>query len=134
MTSLKQRVIMALTSFTLLFGTLAVAAPVGAQAPDPSVPLQAIGGAAGIEGAEDDNAVFDIIGRIVNIVLGLLGVVFFAWVLWAGVTWMTANGDPGKVQKAQKMMIEAAIGIVIILSALAISNFVVGQLVTATAG
>jgi hypothetical protein len=47
--------------------------------------------------------------------------------------YMTAGGDPGKVDKAKKMITEGIVGIVIIIAAYSISSFVIDALKGATA-
>lgn len=101
---------------------------------DPSAALtDTAAAAAGLPDAGDaDTQIFTIIGNIVDILLGLLGIIFFLLTVWAGYIWMTAQGDPAKVTKAQKLLTEGAIGLVIIFAAYAISNFALNQLLTAT--
>jgi len=67
-----------------------------------------------------------IIGRIINIFLGFLGIIFLVLMLYAGYMWMTAAGDPEKVKKAQLTIRNAIIGLVIIASAWAITSFILG--------
>lgn len=64
--------------------------------------------------------------------LGLLGVVFIGLIIYAGVLWMTAQGDDKQVTKAKNVLIQAIIGLTITISAYAITNFVISGLVTAT--
>jgi hypothetical protein len=45
---------------------------------------------------------------------------------------MTAGGDEKKVAKAKTILITSVVGLVILLSAYAISSFVLDQLITAT--
>jgi hypothetical protein len=71
------------------------------------------------------SSMFEIIGTLINVFLGLLGVVFLLLVLYAGFLWMTAGGDDKQVEKARKMLTNATIGLVIILSAYAITTFVI---------
>lgn len=70
------------------------------------------------------SSVFEIIGTLINVFLGLLGVVFLLLVLYAGFLWMTAGGDDKQVEKARKMLVNATVGLVIVLSAYAITTFV----------
>ncbi len=72
------------------------------------------------------------IARIIRAILGFLGVIAVAIMLYGGFTWMTAGGAEAKVEKAQKIIVAGAIGLAIILSAFAITSFVVNQLVSAT--
>lgn len=72
------------------------------------------------------------IARIINILLGFLGVLAVVLVLWGGFKWMTAAGDEGKIGDAKKLMGGGVVGLVIILVAYAITAFVVNQLIQAT--
>ena len=47
--------------------------------------------------------------------------------MFAGYLWMTAGGDSGKVDKAKSYMLNAVIGIIIILAAYIITEFVIEQ-------
>ena len=85
-----------------------------------------IGRGSGI--ALSQKTVPEVIGDIVGVVLSLLGVLFFLLILYAGIMWMTAFGASDKVEKAKDILIHAAVGLVIVLSAYAISQFVFSRL------
>lgn len=68
-------------------------------------------------------------GSIINVVLGFLGILLLFYMLYAGFLWMTAGGDTKKVEKATSIITQAVIGLVIIVAAFAISNFVLGSLI-----
>lgn len=68
-------------------------------------------------------------GSIINVVLGFLGILLLFYMLYAGFLWMTAGGDTKKVEKAQSIITQAIIGLLIIVAAFAISNFVLGSLI-----
>ena len=70
--------------------------------------------------------------NIIKAALGILGIVAVVIVLWGGVMWMTAGGSEDKVGKAKKILFSGIIGLVIILSAFALTQFVVNQLIGAT--
>ncbi|MEK9183000.1 MAG: IPT/TIG domain-containing protein, partial [Patescibacteria group bacterium] len=72
-----------------------------------------------------------IVAKIINVALGLLGIIALVLVLWGGYEYMTAGGDEEKVTKAKKIMLDAAIGLAIILSAFAITQFVISKLTDA---
>jgi len=72
------------------------------------------------------------IQSIIQIILGFLGIIAVLIILWGGFIWMTAAGDPDKVDKAKKMIYSGIIGLVIIFAAYAIAYFVINSLVTAT--
>jgi len=93
-----------------------------------NVYLNEIGGELGL-GTRDVRLV---IASIINVALGLLGIVAVVLILYAGLTWMTAGGDSKKVDTAKHIMTAAVIGLIIILSAYAIAKFVISSLLTAT--
>ena len=72
------------------------------------------------------------IARIINVFMGLLGIIAVVIILYGGFMWMTAAGNEERVDKARKMIVAGVIGLAIILSAYAIARFVVNSLVNAT--
>jgi len=74
------------------------------------------------------------ISRIINVALGLLGIVAVVIVLIGGFEWMTAGGNEEKVGEAKKRIMYGVIGIAIIMSAWALSKFVLFKLYEATTG
>lgn len=75
-----------------------------------------------------------IVARIIRVVLSLLGVVALLLVLWGGFQWMSANGEEEKILDAKRNLINSAIGLAIILSAWAITTFVLNAILQATTG
>lgn len=73
-----------------------------------------------------------IIGRIIQGALGLLGIIAICLILYAGFLWMTAAGEAEKVEKAKRILAQAAIGLFIISSSFAITSFIVSNLLDAT--
>ncbi len=72
------------------------------------------------------------IGNIINVLLGFLGIIAVVIILYGGFVWMTAGGSEDKVKKAQQIIVAGAIGLAIILSAYAITNFVISEFINAT--
>lgn len=70
----------------------------------------------------------ELIGTIVGVALSFVGAIFFLLILYAGFLWMTAFGSSEKVDKAKSILEHAAIGLVIVLAAYAISRFVFSSL------
>ena len=91
-----------------------------------------VGNAAGIQ--TTNGGLTDIIGKLINIFLGFLGVIFLVLMLYAGFLWMTAQGEETKVKRAKDMITQAIIGLIIVVAAFAISNFVLASLLNATTG
>ncbi len=76
----------------------------------------------------------ELLGFGIQLVIGLLGVVFLILVLYAGFTWMTSMGNEKTVGKAKDILVRATVGLVIMISAYAISSYVIGALDVAVNG
>ena len=70
--------------------------------------------------------------RLIRAALGLLGIIAVAIIVYAGFSYMTSAGNPEKVEKAKKILINAFIGLLIILSAFSIASFVINWLLQST--
>lgn len=73
---------------------------------------------------EKDNSLIDTIQVIINVILGVLGLVAVIFIILGGVNFVTSSGDPGKVKKAKDTILYGVIGLVVALLAYAIVNFV----------
>ncbi len=69
-----------------------------------------------------------LIVRIINFFLGFLGLVAVCIVLYAGFLWMTSRGNEEQVATAKKMLINGVIGLIIVMSAFAITSFILRAL------
>ena len=69
-----------------------------------------------------------IAGNLIESALGYLGIIVVVIVLWAGFKWMTSGGKDEKVTDARKTLVNLIIGLIIILSAYSIVNFVIDSL------
>jgi hypothetical protein len=91
--------------------------------------LDAGGSNTGLNGQTDFR---DTIALIIRSVLGLLGVIALALIVYAGFLWMTAGGNSEQVGSAKSVLINSVIGLVIILSAYAITYAVFDILLAGT--
>lgn len=71
----------------------------------------------------------EMVGFWIKIVLSIAGVTFFVFMVYAGIVWMLAQGQEEKIKTAQNTIIMAVIGLMIVVSGYAISNFVVTRVV-----
>lgn len=69
------------------------------------------------------------VGSLIGLVLSFIGVLFLLLMIFAGLSWMTAQGNSEKVTKAKDLMINAIIGLIIVLAAYAITAFVGDNLI-----
>lgn len=73
---------------------------------------------------DDTDALADSINSMINIVLTLLGVIFIGLSVYGGFLYMTARGNEEQTKKGQSVIVQSLIGLIIVLSAYAISFFV----------
>jgi amino acid transporter len=92
---------------------------------DPAVNLKSVGKGLGQETAAP---LPEMLGNIIEVFLSVLGIIFVVLVVYAGYLYLTAAGDDEKVKKAKKLLGQAVIGLIIVLSAYAIALFVLGSL------
>ena len=96
---------------------------------DPAVNLKSVGKGLGQETAAP---LPEMLGNIIEVFLSVLGIIFVVLVVYAGYLYLTAAGDDEKVKKAKKLLGQAVIGLIIVLSAFAITTFIVAGIEQAT--
>lgn len=72
--------------------------------------------------------------KVIRFGLGFLGIIAVCLLLYAGFLWMNAGGNDEKISKAKKILINATIGLIIILASFGIVSFILSRLITATGG
>ena len=90
--------------------------------------LESVGGETGLSTTDPKI----IIGNIIRVGLGIIGIVLVCFIVYGGFVWMTAAGRPDQVDKAKKILINAVIGLIIILMSWSIATFVISSLTNAT--
>lgn len=79
-------------------------------------------------GFPEPKTIGEIVGSIIGVFLSLLGVIFLCLIIYGGFLWMTSAGNESKVLTAKKVLTQAVIGLIIILSAYGITQFVLRSL------
>lgn len=79
-------------------------------------------------GLGTETEVSAIVGKIIGIVLTLLGIILLVLIIAGGVMWMTAGGGENQIKTAKAMLKNAFIGLIIVILAYAISQFVIANL------
>lgn len=67
----------------------------------------------------------DVLKNGLNIAYFAVGIVAVIIVIYAGFQYVTSNGDSSKASTAMKTILYAVIGIAVVISAFAITNFVI---------
>lgn len=71
----------------------------------------------------------DIVQNIVQLALGFIGIVLFGLILYAGFIWIKARDNSNEVEKAKNIIENALYGIIIIVLAYGISEFIFSKLI-----
>ncbi len=65
-----------------------------------------------------------IIGNILNYLLGFVGVILLIMLIYGGILWMTAGGSEDNMKKAKGYIVNSIIGLIVILASYAILKYV----------
>jgi len=88
-----------------------------------------------IDAAGEGNDTGDLMGTvntIINVALGVIGLVAVVMIIMGGLSYTTSAGDAAKVKKAKDTIMYGVIGLVVALLAFAIVNFVLGNIFKAS--
>jgi len=66
-----------------------------------------------------------IVARLIKVAMGFMGIVMVLMIISGGTLMMISGGDVEKVKRAKKTIINAVIGLIIMLSAYGIVTFVI---------
>jgi hypothetical protein len=76
------------------------------------------------ENANNPTDVRQVVVYAIKVFLTFIGIIVTIYIIIAGYKWMTAAGNDDKVREAKKQITNAVIGLVVILLAYMITNFV----------
>lgn len=94
-----------------------------------STALQDQYAAAGCDNTGDPaTEAFSTIRNVLNAVYVAVGIAAVGVIIFGGFRYTLSQGDPGKVKKAKDTIMYAIIGLIVVLSAFAITNFILGIL------
>ncbi len=65
------------------------------------------------------------VGGALGVVLGIIGVLFLVMLVYGGVLWMIGGDDEKKVTKARELILYSVLGLIVIVSAGAITKFII---------
>ena len=91
--------------------------------------LQGIGKESGYEiiGVDQFTAA-SIAGTVVSVFLSILAIIFIALMLYGGYLWMMDRGNDENIKRAKDLIMNAIIGLVVVIAAYAISYFVFSRI------
>jgi len=68
-----------------------------------------------------------LVNNILNLVYFIAGITAVIIIVIAGLSFVTSAGDAAKVKKARAAILDASIGLVVIMAAFTITYFVIGR-------
>ena len=86
------------------------------------------------QGLPRSTSIANSIGKLIQNILGLVGVLLFGFILYAGVKWMTAGGDSKATQDSITIIRNSAVGMLIIVFSYAIADYVLQAITKAMTG
>ncbi|NMC51826.1 hypothetical protein GYA54_03810 [Candidatus Kuenenbacteria bacterium] len=111
--------LLATVLIVLVLGAVAFLLPESINAADDIYGVN-YGAATGLSGEDIRITVI----KVIRAILGTLGVIALVIILYAGFLWMTSAGSEEKIAKAKKIILNAVIGLVIIMMAFAIVQYI----------
>ncbi len=137
-----RHIILSVVLITGLFGALALPAYSAETeveevrvSPTAKYGLDAAGESIFIRGAgekEKGLLIAIIAGKVINIALSVLGLVFLVLMVYAGILWLTSQGEDDKTKRARSLIFYAILGLMVVLGAYVITKFVLGGLIGVT--
>jgi hypothetical protein len=70
----------------------------------------------GIDPLDNPFVIGEIVSRLLLFAMVISGLIFFFRLIIAGFSYMTSGGDPGKLQTASKSLLNAAIGLFVVIT------------------
>jgi hypothetical protein len=113
-----------LSMFVLSTSVVFAQAPALQNTEDVQNQADAFRSTSGYTEVSGSTGVSDIVARVIFTALSLLAMIFIVLIIIAGYQWMTAGGNEEQITKAKKNISNAVIGLVIILSAYAVTWFI----------
>ncbi len=107
------------------FNAFALSAPVLENLNNASLPTW---------GATPETSIGTIVASIILAILGLLGVLFVILLTYGGFLWITSAGEEDKVKKATGLILNAAVGALIVIAAYALTYYILTKLSAAVGG
>jgi len=126
-----QRVRRALATTVAVLFALPMAAL--ADLPRPEEDARHAAELAGISGTES-GSLLDLVGTLTSALFSVLAVILLLLMLYSGFLWLTAQGKEEQITKAKGILTAAVVGLIVILSGYAITNFFITQVPRAALG
>lgn len=129
----RHRLFAVIAGATILFAPMVARAAITPDTTGLSAAAQGTG-LTNVCSGEPGACIATIVGRAIQVLLGVLGIVLVVLLMYAGFLWMTAGGDAKKVTEARAMIVNAVAGMAVIAVSYAVASFILGQLAFVATG
>ena len=121
--SLKKKIVLLFVSLLaiLSFSSVSAAYKFGGDSDNSGINTLATGAGYDLTNTQPE----EYIGKILLFVFAFIGLIFMMLVIYAGIQWMTAQGNTSQVSKAKDTLVKAIVGLVIIMAAYGITFLIV---------
>ncbi|MFH0856900.1 MAG: hypothetical protein V1860_03315 [bacterium] len=75
-----------------------------------------------------DDSIYAVIGRAIEMVLSLVGIILIIIIIYSGYLWFSADGNEDQITTAKSHIINAAFGVAVVFLAYAITSYVMAKL------
>ena len=76
---------------------------------------------------KEDSSLMPTVKTIIDVIIGVLGIVAVIVIVLGGVQYTLSTGDPGRIKRAKDTILYGIIGLVVAILAYAIVNFVLSS-------
>ncbi len=108
-------------------GGIATMSPVHAEGDNPASDFLGTGDDGINPGGAVDRDLMTTIKQVINVVIGIIGMLAVIMIIMGGISFVTSQGDTAKVAKARNTILYGVVGLVVALLAFAIVNFVLSN-------
>lgn len=98
----------------------------GLTAPKPKAEISTLADC-NLPGSSTDFKLMDTAATIINVIVGVTGIIAVVVIVIGGILYVTSTGDATKAKRAQHTILYGIVGLIIALLAFAIVNFVLGS-------
>jgi heme O synthase-like polyprenyltransferase len=74
------------------------------------------------------NSAFDVLGGVLSGIYMIVGAVAVIVIILSGFSFASASYDPAKVAKAKNAILYSVVGLIVVIIAFAITQFIIGEL------
>lgn len=124
---MKKKILSIATAVLMLFGAAGTVAIAGGNGEVDAAGIDQMTDYVGNSNEGNETQLLDVVKVIINVIIGVVGLIAVAMIVIGGIGFATSQGDPQKTKKAKDTILYGVIGLVVALLAFAVVNFVLTE-------